>query len=151
METIIKGGTLMLFLSNKSIPLATSHTLTINVSTADSSNKDVGGGPWATSEVAQFSWEASTDNLYSTNGVSGLFSKMTAGTPIAAFFGVKSDDPTDPLPGSGSWTPPTEGFSGNVVITSLEITAQNGENATFSCTMQGVGALTWVTPPPPTP
>lgn len=145
METIIKGGTLMLFLSNKSIPLATNHTLTINVSTADSSNKDVGGGAWATSEVAQFSWEASTDNLYSTKGASDLFAKLKAGTPIAAKFGVKSDNADDPLPGSGSWTAPTEYFSGNVIITSLEMTAQNGENATFSCTMQGVGALTYET------
>ena len=30
METIIKGGVLMLFIDDKSVPLATSHTLTIN-------------------------------------------------------------------------------------------------------------------------
>lgn len=145
METIIKGGTLMLFLSNKSIPLATNHTLTINANTSDVSNKDISGGAWGASSVTQFTWEASTDNLYSTAGVSDLYTKMIAGTPVNAFFGVKAEAADAALPGGGSWTPSAEGFVGKVIITSLETTAQNGENATFSATFTGYGSLEYVT------
>ena len=144
METIIKGGVLMLFIDDKSVPLATSHTLTINANTTDSSNKDVGGGMWASSEVTQYTWEASTDNLYSTNGVSSLYAKMIAGTPVDAVFGIKTEASTADLPAGGSWTKPsTNCFSGKVIITSLEVTAQNGENATFTATFTGYGELEW--------
>ena len=146
METIIKGGVLMLFIDNKSVPLATSHTLTINANTTDASNKDVSGGSWAVNEVSQYTWEASTDNLYSTNGVSTLYAKMVAGTPIDAIFGIKTEAADADLPVSGSWTKPTSNcFSGQVIITSLEVTAQNGENATFSATFTGYGELSWLT------
>jgi hypothetical protein len=146
METIIQGGTLMLFLSNKSIPLATNHTLRISAETNDNSNKDVASGIWASSSVKQLSWEATTDNLYSHNGAGSLFQLMADRAQIPALFCAKSQSDTAPLPESGTWTPSTTHvqFSGNVIITSLEITAQNGENATFSATFTGVGALTRV-------
>lgn len=145
METIIKGGVLMLFIDDDSIPLATNHTLTINANTTDVSNKDVDGGAWAASEVGTYSWEASTDNLYSTNGVSALYAKMVAGAPVDAFFGVKAEAADAALPISGFWSEGTTGFDGQVIITSLEITAQNGENATFSATFTGYGELSWTT------
>lgn len=146
METIIKGGVLMLFVDNKSVPLATSHTLTINANTTDASNKDVNGGSWAVNDVSQYTWEASTDNLYSTTGVSTLYAKMVAGAPIDAIFGIKTEAADADLPVGGSWTKPTTNcFSGKVIITSLEVTAQNGENATFSATFTGYGELSWLT------
>ncbi len=146
METIIKGGVLMLFVDDKSIPLATNHTLKINTTTSDISNKDVGGGAWAASDISQYSWEATTENLYSTNGVDTLFGLMTAGTPVDAFFGVRTGDADADLPASGTWTAGTTGWEGQVIITSLEVTAQNGENATFTATFTGYGALEWTEP-----
>lgn len=143
METIIQGGMLMLFISQKSIPLATNHTLRISAETNDNSNKDVASGIWASSSVKQLSWEATTDNLYSDKGISVLFDAMTKRTVIPAIFAMKSEQASAELPASGSWSPSLDHpyFKGNVIITSLEVTAQNGENATFTATFTGVGEL----------
>ena len=43
---IINGSDLMVFVDNKSIALATSHSLSISAETVDTSNKGVGGGDW---------------------------------------------------------------------------------------------------------
>lgn len=147
METIIKGGRLMLFLDEASIPLATSHTMRISSDTVDISNKDVASGKWAASEVGQFSWEVTTDNLYSDTGVETLYEAMLLAEPIDAVFIEKDEDDGDELPSGGSWTPSTtkKGFQGQVIITSLEVTAQNGENATFSATFTGYGELSYAT------
>ena len=86
----IKGGDMMLFLTGKSIAYATSHTLEITAETADTSNKDEGGGDWASQEVSILSWTASSENLYSEEGqgdnFDDLFDLMVAKTPIDAVF-----------------------------------------------------------------
>jgi hypothetical protein len=142
METTIKGGNLMVFVNSESIPLATNHTLRISGDTEDVSNKDVASGKWAASEISQFSWEASTDNLYSTNGAEELFALMTAAQPVTLVMAPKTEADGTELPAGGSWTASSAaGYTGQAIITSLEITAQNGENATFSATFTGYGKL----------
>ena len=140
----IKGQELMLFLAGKSIAFATSHTLEISAETSDTSNKDEGGGDWASSEVSKFSWTASSENLFTTNGNGArydtLFDYMVKKTPIDAVFGLKSEATTD-VPSEG-WTAATTGvYTGKVVITSLSLNAPNGEYATYSVQFTGVGEL----------
>lgn len=143
----IKGGDLMLFVDSKSIAYATNHTLEINGETTDTSNKDEGGGDWASSEVSILSWNATSENLYSVDGkgdnFGDLFDLMIAKTPIDAVFSKKSETSTD-VPTDG-WTPSVPKYSGKVVITNLSLNAPNGEYATYSVQFQGVGALTKVT------
>ena len=140
----IKGQELMLFLAGKSIAFATSHTLEISAETSDTSNKDEGGGDWASSEVSKLSWSASSENLFTTagNGASydTLFDYMVKKTPIDAVFGLKAQTATD-VPSEG-WTAATTGvYTGKVVITSLSLNAPNGEYATYSAQFTGVGEL----------
>lgn len=143
----IQGGDLMLFLDNHSIAYATSHTLEINGETQDTSNKDEGGGGWASSEVSILSWQATSENLYSVDGegdnFEDLFDLMVAKTPIDAVFAKKSQNTTD-VP-TGGWTASVPKYTGKVVITNLSLNAPNGEYATYSVQFQGVGALTKVT------
>ena len=152
METIIKGGNMMVFAAEnttpgalaepKSIPLATSHTLRISSDTQDVSNKDVASGKWAANEVGQMSWEATTENLYCENGGQWLFEMMTSGNRVNLVFAQKDEADGTELPQTGSWTPKDDtGWQGEAIITSLEITAQNGENATLSATFTGYGEL----------
>ena len=152
METIIKGGNMMVFAAEnttpgalaepKSIPLATSHTLRISSDTQDVSNKDVASGKWAANEVGQMSWEATTENLYCENGGQWLFEMMTSGNRVNLVFAQKDEADGTELPQTGSWTPKDDtGWQGDAIITSLEITAQNGENATLSATFTGYGEL----------
>lgn len=140
----IQGGDLMLFVDNKSIAYATSHTLEISGETQDTSNKDEGGGDWASNEVSKLSWTASSDNLYSVDGegdnFEDLFDLMVAKEPIDAVFAKKAENATD-VP-TGGWTAAATGYKGKVVITSLSLNAPNGEYATYTVQFQGVGALT---------
>lgn len=138
----IKGEELMLFLSGASIAYATNHTLTINGDTTDTSNKDEGSGGWASSEVSQLSWSCTSDNLYADSGsgktYADLFTLMVAKTPITCVFAQKTSASISATTG---WTAGS-GWTGKGVITSLELQAQNGEYATYSVTITGVGALT---------
>ena len=140
----VKGGDLMLFVDGKSIAYATSHTLSISGDTQDTSNKDEGGGSWARSEVSILNWSASSDNLFSVDGqgnnFADLFDIMIAKTPVQAVFCLKSEMNLTDVP-TGGWTTSYPMYQGNVVITSLEVNAPNGEYATFTAQFTGVGAL----------
>jgi len=153
MANVTKGADLMLFLQSESgsdvtyhsIAFATSHTLEISQETKETTSKD-SGGVWQTSEPGTISWTVSTENLYSTDGsgdkYGNLFSLMTEQKKVKLYFANKTESVAS-VPNDG-WTPDKakDYFSGEAIITSLSLNAQNGENATFSAQFQGVGELT---------
>lgn len=144
MSKKIKGQELMLFVNGKSIAYATNHTLNLSAELADVSNKDEGSGDWKVQEVKQMSWEATTENLYSVDGYSSLFTLMTAKTPITAVFAPKTETDIN-VPSGGTWTA-SSGYTGQVIINSIAVNAQVGDYATFTVNFTGVGALTAYTP-----
>lgn len=143
----IKGGDMMLFIGGKAIAFATSHTLSISADTQDTSNKDEGGGDWASQEVGMLSWTASSENMFSADGngnnYDDLFDLMVNKTTVEAVFAMKKETAED-VPEAG-WThlqsTTAPAYSGKVVITSLELNAPNGEYATYSVQFTGVGEL----------
>lgn len=139
----IRGGDMMLFVNGKSIAYATSHTLTISGDTQDTSNKDEGGGDWASNEVSTLSWTAQSENMYSIDGAGSnfddLFDIMVAKTPVTATFSKKTETAVN-VP-EGGWTASKPDYEGKVVITSLEPNAPNGEYATYTVQFTGIGAL----------
>lgn len=146
MGKIINGSDLMLFIDNKSIAFATNHKLSITAETVETSSKDT-GGKWVSKEVRKLSWNMSTENLYSLNGEGStyddLFTMMTSRKEIDAIFTLENNYviKADNVP-SGGWVPCTDKqYKGKVVITSLELNAPNGDNATFTASFEGVGAL----------
>ena len=144
MSKKIKGQELMLFVNGNSIAYATNHTLNLSAELADVSNKDEGSGDWKVQEVKQMSWEATTENLYSVDGYSSLFTLMTAKTPITAVFAPKTETDIN-VPSGGTWTA-SSGYTGQVIINSISVNAQVGDYATFTVNFTGVGALTAYTP-----
>ena len=149
----IKGGDLMFFTGGKSICFATSHKLSVKADTKETSSKD-SGGKWQTSEVGILSWNGSSENLYADTG-SGvtydeLFGMMIARTAIDGVFALEGDSTDlsagklDTVPTEG-WKPKAKQYKGKVYITSLEVNAPNGDNATFTVEFTGTGALTAVT------
>lgn len=144
MSKKIKGQELMLFVNGKSIAYATNHTLNLSAELADVSNKDEGSGDWKVQEVKQMSWEATTENLYSVDGYSSLFTLMTAKTPITAVFAPKTESDIN-VPSGGTWTA-SSGYTGQVIINSISVNAQVGDYATFTVNFTGVGALTAYNP-----
>lgn len=143
---VVQGGDVMLYLGGKSIAQATSHSLTITGETAETTSKDA-GGYWKSFDFKSASWSVSSENMYSdsTDGktFNDLYDAFVSKTPLAAVFGPKatSEASATKVP-SGGWTAPTAGcFKGNVIITSLTVTAANGDNATFTAEFQGTGEL----------
>jgi TP901-1 family phage major tail protein len=150
----MKGGDLMLFVkvgsTMKSVAFATSHKLAISGDATETSTKD-SSGKWTSKQVNKLNWNVSTDNLYSLDGAGAnyadLFGMMTKTEEIDVVFSLESGyaDKADAVP-SGGWTPvAAPQYRGKVIMTSLELNAPNGENATFTASFEGVEALTAVT------
>ena len=144
MAQVINGGDLMLFIGGKSIAFATSHKLSINVETVETSSKD-NGGKWVSKAARKISWNCTTENLYSNDGegvtFDQLYDMLVARDEVDAVFSLKNET-SDSVPASGWTNPETGTYSGKVIITALEANAPNGDNATFTASFEGVGALT---------
>ena len=149
---IIKGRDLMLFDSDgHSYAYATNHTLTITAETTDVSSKD--HGVWGASEVSKYSWEITSENLFTSSDYDKMFDAMLKGDAITVRFGLKTD-PVDTsknvADGDTSlpyWTSQNTYYEGKVLITSLVANANNGENATYSITLTGTGSIKKTTAP----
>ena len=149
MKQILKGDELMLFKDKKSIAYATSHVLTITGNTVDIASKD--HGFWGASEVGSLTWEITSENLYTQDAYDELFDAMVACEPVDVAFGKVSNYSKNGIDNSTTdWTPDTatEGSVkyGKAVITSLVANANTGENATFSITLTGQGAISKTAP-----
>lgn len=141
----INGSDLMIFVGGESLAFATNHSLTINSETNDTTSKDT-GGLWTSASLKKLNWEISADCLFATTGegstMDELFSSMITGTPVTVVFTTKTGTATT-VP-TGGWTAATTNkFSGSALITSLTLNAPNGEDATYSVTLTGTGALAW--------
>ena len=164
---IMRGSDLMLFVEIggklESIAFATNHTIQISADTTEISSKD-GSGKWQDSAINQMSWTMSTENLYSVGGngaiFEDLFDAMIARDPIKAVFGLEKDSAgtatntdtattnlrtkkLDEVPENG-WTVDQTNhatYTGLVVITSLQVNANNGDNATYTAEFTGVGPI----------
>ena len=149
MAEIIKGDKLMIFVGGQAIAYAKTHTLSLSGNTVDIGSKD--HGFWGASDVGKLTWEATTENLYTEDGFDALFNSYLNKSQVTIVFGYASNydvnglklgstDQSDTRP--ESWTPAAnKGYTGTAVITSLSVNANTGENATFSCTFTGMGAI----------
>lgn len=138
----------------KSVAYATGHTLDITMNTVDTSTKDDGAGIWSDSEPGLLDWQVQTNNLMSDKAADGssfndLIDAMIARKPIKIAFGLQGnqkDYTAKELAGfkvpKGGWTPdPSNHYYGNVLITSINVTGNNGEKATATATFKGCGPL----------
>lgn len=151
---IIQGSKLMIWIGSQSIAMATNHTLTISTETNEISNKDLGAGAWASSSIKRFSWEASSDNMYTISAYRQLFSLMTNKTKVLVTFGISPSDALvagDTSTGFADWTWTNPANSaavgtdctlqGYAYITSLDVQAPTDDNASFSITLSGCSEL----------
>ncbi len=140
---IIKGKDLMLFNSDGiSFAYATNHTFTLSADTLETSTKD--NGKWNSTIVSKYTWEITSENLYTESDYGSLFDSMILGQPVTVMFGVKAEDDTIGTVVDGTypyWTKGYNYYKGKAIITSLTANATNGENSTISITFTGVGKL----------
>ena len=148
--SVIKGGDLMLFVDGKSIAFATNHTISINADTKETSTKD-NGGFWQVSEVGMLSWTCTSENLMGDPqagiGFDELFDIMIARKPVTGVFALEGDSTNyidqklGAAPAAGWKAKTDDGYTGQIIITSLEKNAPNGDNATMKVSFTGVGEL----------
>ena len=155
---LLKGNDLMLFANDgekyTSIAYATNHTLEVSADTKDVSNKDMGNGCWSSSEIGMYSWTASSENMVSDGAENGnnyntLFDMFLKRQTVKIAFSLQTDNIDYASKLDSEYTAPAEGwtydaenhYEGNAIITSLSLTAQNGEYATYSVQLTGCGAL----------
>ena len=140
---IIKGNDLMMFdKEGNSYAYATNHTFSMSAEVSDTSSKD--HGLWGGSEVTKYSWEITTENLYTVADYDTLFTAMISTEPIKIRFGLKAEnDPTKTVADGDydNWTAAAGYYEGDCHITSLVANANTGENATYSVTFTGSGKI----------
>jgi len=133
--SVINGSDLMLFVGGKSIAYATTCKITLSADTTDTSSKDVDAG-WTNKQIKKLSWTLSSENLNSDDGegvtYDDLFALMVAKAAIVIVFAAKTTS-TD-----------NTGYTGNALLTSLEKTAPDNDNSTFTVSLDGTGKLSKV-------
>lgn len=133
--------------AGKSYAYATNHSISLSSEQGDTSSKD--HGLWSAAEITKYSWEITSENLYTTEDYSKMFDAMILGEPITVKFGLKSETDNTKTVADGdyeNWSlNTTDYYEGKVLITSLQANANNGENATYSVTLTGSGKLKHVT------
>lgn len=131
--------------SGHSYAYATNHTLTITAETTDISSKD--HGIWGGSEVSRYTWEITSENLYTADAYNEFFDQMMTGEKFKVRFGLKvaqSDMSVNVADGDATlpyWTSRDVYYEGDVLVTSLAANAANGDNATFTVTLTGTGSI----------
>ena len=156
---IIKGGHLMVFVDDdqsgvlKPIAFATSHSLNKTLNTQEISTKD--HGDYSAVLPQNITWEITTENLYSLDSYQSLNAAFNEMQEVTVYFGESTYKQKNAVtgklevqgsivganPAQQNWDTSGFGESGKAYITSLQVTAGAGENATFSATFTGSGAL----------
>ena len=151
-SAITEGNALMVFYkaasttgSGQTIAFATSNSLSVTTETDEVMTKDTGLSPYTTTKYN--TWEVTCDNLY-TEDFGSLYALQRDMQPVELKFGTPanySTNRTSGVSGSTNWTVPSTGnyFSGTAVITSLELNADSGDNATFTVTFKGQSPLAY--------
>ena len=133
---IPKGELIRLQIGGTKIGHATSSGISIQTATTEVSSKDTGNGAWTETIAGKNSWSATCEGLLSFDDLidsvaaltyEDLYDAQIARTAVAV-----------------KWTTGVTGdteFSGNALITGLDLTAPNDENGTYSFTLTGTGAL----------
>lgn len=146
-KQIIEGSNLMLFSNvggsgSTMTALAAATSCKIGLKGNVQSKKSKDSGCWDESDITTLSWEASSDNLFTVEDYKTLMTAMISRLPINLQFStVKNSDSVNGMPVTG-WTANADGFKGLALITSLEATGNNGDNATYSISLTGSGPLT---------
>lgn len=163
---IVKGSSMMVFMKGQgatgatgaanygAIAFATSHSFNKTLNTNEVSTKD--HGDYAAVIPGNIAWEATTENLYSVNGWKAVNDAFNNKTPVTVAFGpagnYTAQGIVDPNGGANNYTPAATGTAatcveyGQALITSLQVTAAAGDNATFTATFTGDGALSTTAP-----
>jgi len=154
-SNVYKGGQLMVFQNGATAAFATNHTLSISMETSSISSKD--HGDFAATMPSSITWEVTCENLFSLTDASAFRDAILSMQPVTLALsqsnyagygtqqqaGGKIGEPgiVDSANGSAAWTEGTGFVAGKAYVTSFQVNAPAGDNATYSVTFTGTGAL----------
>lgn len=131
-STKLNGTKIGLYYSGSKIGAATSHSLSLQTETADVTTKDSAGWKEIIPTLKSFTIDMDALLTYDeTVGYEALMDAMTSRTPV--YFKLSTEVTGD------------EKFYGMGYITSLEQNAPQEDATTYSCSIEGSGALTRAT------
>jgi hypothetical protein len=131
-DMVIDGGDILLEVDGKTIGCATSHSIEVTSETRDTSCK--GSGDWSSVEYSRLAWSGSTDVLFNLED-SGDYVRYTDLWDLLVSKTV--------ITITSTYSEGDDEFvqTGEAVIASISKTAGDKENATFSVSFTGRGAL----------
>lgn len=147
MSKVIMGEKVQLWVNGSCLAMATNLSVELSADNVDISCKDA--GRWSASKLGKISWTATSDNLFATDEYSKLVDAMVQNKPVDLVFATVSNfDNNTTAPDEDGFVVPTGGwksandlYSGKASITSLSLSANNGEVSSYSISMNGVGPL----------
>lgn len=147
----IMGEQVQLFISGKTLACATSCSVNISADDIDVSCKDSAG--FNSTIPGRITWTAQSNNLFVIDDYQKLVDAMLNKTVLTLAFSTVGNwaDRTAPdadghVVPSGGWTSANNGYTGQVTVSSIDLSADNGSVATYSVTFNGHGALAKQTP-----
>lgn len=151
-SNIVKGSALQVTLGTGGIILgfATSHALSITVNTTEVSTKDHGDYPGIIKQNT--TWEVTCENLFCGRNWDELQVMLNGDTPVTVSFvpvsnytskGIVQPESDSESTQTTAWEAGTAIATGQAYITSLNVNAASGDNATISATFTGAGPLTF--------
>lgn len=148
MVNITQGDALMIFYDGKSIGYCTANSVNMSTNMLDIASKD--HGIWGAQEPGKHEWSISTDNLHTEKGFETVFDNWTDDQKVEIVFGYATGWETAKKTGlpesQDAWAHDTSKtyYKGDAYITSISLTANTGEKATFTAEFTGCGAFTKV-------
>lgn len=132
---VLNGRLMRLTIAGEKLIHETECSIDISVEVRDTASKDIPEG-WADGETGQKSWSSSISGLFSYDDAisaearadaEAFFDAVSAGSKVAVEFltGVSGDIK----------------FTGSAIVTALNFSFPNNENATYSVTLQGAGPM----------
>lgn len=146
MNKVEKGKNLMLFteVDTKYVAIAAAKDCSYAVSAEMSETSSKDSGIWKDQQPTKLSWNAKSSNLLifgAKNGYDVLMAKMVAMETVKLRFSkITEVDSKDGIPTEG-WTEAENVMEGEAYISSLELTAPDGDNASYSVSFEGSGKL----------
>lgn len=137
---ILDGTDLILSVNDHALAYSTGCKINTQAETGERVTKEASSGKWKTKFVKSFSESISADGVVWLGGAANmpgydqLKSMMLLETPVTCTYNVRE--------GSTREGKPEGGYSGEYIITAIELDGQAGDDAKYSMTLENSGPVT---------
>jgi predicted secreted protein len=138
---VLDGTDLILSVGENALGYSTGCKISTSTETGERVTKEAASGKWKEKYVKSFSESISADGVVLVDETGKptydeLKAMQTAGKPVTVNYAVRD--------GSSREGKTTGGYTGEYIITSLELDAQAGDDSKYSISLENSGAVTKV-------